>query len=81
MGEASWSVFGTAQCPRCGVEARITDLVRGAHECDPWRKAAHEAHQLAEQAELLEFEIEEYLRTPAGRAHVAFARWCRERGR
>ncbi len=81
MGEASWHLFGTARCPRCGAEARVTELARGAHECDPWRQAAHEARRLAEQVELLQLEVDEYLRSPGGRARLAFARWCREHGR
>lgn len=55
--------------------------MRGAHECEPWQQAAYEASLLHEQVELLQFEVDEFLRSSQGRARLAFAHWCREHDR
>lgn len=81
MSDASWQVFGTAECPGCGANVPVTQLLRGGHRCNPDTRQAHEEAQLAVQLEVLQFEIEEYLRGSRGRRHLAFARWCREHGR
>jgi hypothetical protein len=74
-------VQGTSRCPRCGSAVPVGELLAGVHECDIAQRARHEASQLDEQAELLHFELEEFLRSTEGRRRLAFARWCRERGR
>jgi hypothetical protein len=59
----------------------VAQLLRGAHRCDPEELEARAAEQLEVRAEILLFEVEEFLRGPAGRTQLAFARWCREHGR
>jgi hypothetical protein len=51
------------------------------HVCDPGDLLAQEAVRLAEQIELMHFEIDEYLRSGSGRRKSRFAQWCREHGR
>ena len=49
--------------------------------CDPYDLLAHEAKRVAEQIELMHFEIHEYLQSSGGRRRSRFAQWCREHGR
>jgi hypothetical protein len=81
VSDATWHVFGTRQCPDCGAEVPLTELLQGTHACDPYAQRAHEAAQIAVQVELLQLGIDEFLRSPTGRSHAAFASWCRENGR
>jgi hypothetical protein len=80
VSDATWHVFGTRQCPDCGAEPPPTELLRGLHTCDRYAQRAHEAAQIAVQVEVLQLEIDEFLGSPAGRSHAAFASWCREKG-
>jgi hypothetical protein len=81
MSDAPWHVFGTSQCPRCGADVPVAQLLRGGHRCDPAELEAREAEQLRARLAAVHAEIADYLASPAGRAQLAFARWCREHGR
>lgn len=81
MSGAQWHVFGTSQCPRCGADVPVAQLLRGAHRCDPAELEAHEAEQRHARVAAVHAEIADYLESPAGQNRLAFARWCREHGR
>lgn len=78
---APWHVFGTSQCPQCGADVPVAQLLRGGHRCDPAELEAREAEQLHARLEAVHVEIADYLDSPAGRKQLAFAHWCREHGR
>jgi hypothetical protein len=81
MSGAPWHVFGTSQCPHCGADVPVAQLLRGGHRCDPDDLEAHEAEQLQARLAAVHVEIADYLESPAGQSHLAFACWCREHGR
>jgi hypothetical protein len=81
VSDATWHVFGARQCPDCGAQVQVEELLQGTHACDPFAQQAHEAAQIAVQVELLQLEVDEFLRSPPGLSQAAFARWCRESGR
>jgi hypothetical protein len=81
MSGASWHVFGTSECPHCGAEVPVAQLLRGGHRCDPDELQAREAEQLDARIAAVHGEIVEYLASPSGEKRLAFARWCREQGR
>jgi hypothetical protein len=81
MSGAPWHVFGTSQCPRCGADVPVAQLLRGGHRCDPGELEAHEAEQLQARLGAVHVEIADYLESSAGSNQLAFARWCREHGR
>lgn len=81
MSSWLWHAFGTRPCPRCGAEVPVGDLLREAHDCRQEDLEDQAALADAAAGRLLLVEIAEYLRSPDGQARLAFARWCRERGR
>ena len=81
MSGAPWHVFGTSQCPRCGADVPVAQLLRGGHRCDPAELEARGAEQVYGRLAAVHAEIADYLESPAGRTQLAFARWCREHGR
>jgi len=81
MSGAPWHVFGTSQCPQCGADVPVAQLLRGGHRCEPADLEAHEVEQLQARLVVLNVEIAEYLDSPAGRNRLAFAHWCRVHGR
>jgi hypothetical protein len=81
VSDATWHVFDARQCPDCGAKVRFEELLRGTHACDPFAQRAYEAAQIAVQVELLQLEVDEFLRSGVGLRQAAFARWCRENGR
>jgi hypothetical protein len=81
MSGAPWHVFGISQCPRCGADVPVAQLLRGGHRCDPLDLEAREAEDLRARHAVLHAEIAEYLGSPAGQKRLAFAGWCREHGR
>lgn len=81
MSGAQWHVFGTSQCPRCGADVPVAQLLRGRHRCDPAVLEAHEAEQLHARLAALHADVAAYLESPGGQNRLAFARWCREHGR
>jgi len=81
MSGAPWHVFGISQCPRCGADVPVAQLLRGGHRCDPAELEAREAEHLHARLAAVHVEIAEFLGSPAGRNRLAFARWCREHGR
>ena len=81
VGNAPWQLYDTGRCIRCGVCVPPADVLRDTHVCDAYDLLAHEAKRVAEQIELMHFEIDEYLRSSGGRRKSRFAQWCREHGR
>ncbi|MGH3019503.1 MAG: hypothetical protein ACRDNR_04995 [Gaiellaceae bacterium] len=81
MSGAPWHVFGTSQCPRCGADVPVAQLLRSGHRCDPAELEAREAAELQARLAAVHPEIADFLDSPAGRKQLAFARWCREHGR
>jgi hypothetical protein len=81
MSGAPWHLLGTTDCPRCGANVPVAELLHSEHRCDPAEIEAHEAEQLRIEAAGIHVEIAEHLGTLAGRKQLAFARWCREHDR
>jgi hypothetical protein len=78
MADAAWHLHRQTRCADCGVGISLAEVLQETHVCDPDDRLAHEAVLLAEQIELLHFEIDEYLRSHEGQRQSRFARWCRE---